>query len=126
MHKANEGEGESFFWRKHQDRQVGFGCAGSRPLPQHFREDFSLLRRADGIAMAKLSPQQLLTAQRFLVQELEFFSPAYVSAGIIQELKFDKNNPVPRGSTCTTATIPSATSSSCCRAAWRRRSGTEI
>ncbi|KAM7080762.1 LOW QUALITY PROTEIN: metal transporter CNNM3-like [Ciconia maguari] len=111
------------------------------PLPQHRREDFSLLRRADGTAMTKLSPQFLLTTQRFLAgvragagclhpacraaqrvpghgdgglfggtrltlaalpAELELFSTALISEkallrllshpGIIQELKFDKNN----------------------------------
>ncbi|XP_074784531.1 metal transporter CNNM3-like isoform X2 [Athene noctua] len=67
-----------------------------QPAPQHCKEYFSLLRRAHGIAMAKLSPQQLLTTQRFLVGELEF-NPARISAGITQELKFNKNNHVALG-----------------------------
>lgn len=89
--------------------------------------------KAGGAATAKLSPQLLLTARRSPARELELFSPARGSKkallhllchpSVIQELKFDKNNASPWSTTCTAATVPSATSSSPCRAAWRQKSG---
>ncbi|XP_075379541.1 LOW QUALITY PROTEIN: metal transporter CNNM3-like [Mycteria americana] len=73
----NEGEGDPFYKvlglvmlediTKEIKWEILDELGPTGPLPQHRREDFSLLRRADGTAMTKLSPQLLPTTQRFLV-----------------------------------------------------------
>ncbi|KAM9252468.1 metal transporter CNNM4-like [Cariama cristata] len=88
-------------------------------------EDFSPLTRADAMVKLLAAPAdhtELLGTRAGALQPglclQEGPAACAEPSGVIQELKFDKNNALPQSTTCTTATIPSASSSSsrrsCC------------